>query len=154
MADESTQSLVIDAPANRIMGVIADFTAYPEWAGNLKSTEVLAEDDDGRARQVRFSLDAGVLKDKYALAYEWAADGLSVSWVLVEGQMQKAQRGSYRLDPKGPDGPTTVTYTLSVDLTIPMIGLFKRKAEKVVMDTALKELKRRVEGGSSPARPE
>ncbi|AOS65126.1 SRPBCC family protein [Actinoalloteichus hymeniacidonis] len=154
MADESTQSLVIDAPATRIMGVIADFAAYPEWAGNLKSTEVLAENADGQAEQVRFALDAGVLKDKYTLAYEWAADGLSVSWTLVEGQMQKSQRGSYRLEPEGTDGPTTVTYTLSVDLTIPMIGLFKRKAEKVVMDTALKELKRRVEESTSSARPE
>jgi hypothetical protein len=26
-----------------------------------------------------------------------------------------------------------------------MMGMFKRKAEKVIMDTALKELKRRVE---------
>ena len=38
------------------------------------------------------------------------------------------------------------TYELTVDLTIPMIGLFKRKAEKAITDTALKELKKRVEG--------
>jgi hypothetical protein len=40
-----------------------------------------------------------------------------------------------------------VTYTLSVQLAVPMIGLFRRKAEKMIMDIALKELKRRVEGG-------
>jgi hypothetical protein len=38
-----------------------------------------------------------------------------------------------------------VTYGLSVDLAIPMIGMIKRTAEKVILDTALKELKRRVE---------
>jgi hypothetical protein len=38
-----------------------------------------------------------------------------------------------------------VTYSLTVDLAIPMIGMIKRKAEKIIMDTALKELKRRVE---------
>jgi len=38
-----------------------------------------------------------------------------------------------------------VTYNLTVDLTIPMLGMLKRKAEKVIMDTALKELKKRVE---------
>jgi len=27
-----------------------------------------------------------------------------------------------------------------------MLGMFKRKAEKIIMDTALRELKRRVEG--------
>jgi hypothetical protein len=36
-------------------------------------------------------------------------------------------------------------YTLSVDLGIPLLGSLRRKAERVVMDTALKELKRRVE---------
>ncbi len=39
-----------------------------------------------------------------------------------------------------------MTYQLAVDLAIPMLGMFKRKAEKVIMDTALKELKKRVEG--------
>jgi hypothetical protein len=32
-----------------------------------------------------------------------------------------------------------------VELSIGMLGMFRRKAEKMIMDTALKELKRRVE---------
>jgi hypothetical protein len=144
MADESTQSIVVDAPPAAIMAVIADFPAYPEWANAVKKTEVLATNEDGSTDQVRFTLDAGPFKDVYTLAYNWAADGLSVSWKLVKGQMQRSQQGSYRLAPKGES--TEVTYTLSVQLVVPMIGLFRRKAEKVIMDTALKELKRRVEG--------
>src|SRR2546430_14311626 len=143
MADESTQSIVVDALPAAIMAVIADFPAYPEWANAVKKTEVLGTGDDGNAAQVRFTLDAGPFKDVYTLAYDWAADGLSVSWKLVKGQMQRAQEGSYRMSPDGER--TTVTYTLSVQLVVPMIGLFRRKAEKVIMDTALKELKRRVE---------
>ena len=57
--------------------------------------------------------------------------------------MQKAQEGSYTL--VGDEHGTTVTYALAVDLTIPMIGLLRRKAEKVIIDTALNGLKRRVE---------
>jgi hypothetical protein len=143
MADESTQSIVVDAPPAAIMAVIADFPTYPEWANAVKKTEVLATNEDGSADQVRFTLDAGPFKDVYTLAYDWAADGLSVSWNLVKGQMQRSQKGTYRLTPKGES--TEVTYTLSVQLVVPMIGLFRRKAEKVIMDTALKELKRRVE---------
>ena len=41
---------------------------------------------------------------------------------------------------------TEVTYDLSVDLRVPMLGMLKRKAEKVIIDTALKGLKARVEG--------
>lgn len=125
------------------MAVIADFEAYPEWANQVKTVEVLAADEAGRGRRVRFTMDAGMISDSYTLDYDWAPDGLSVSWHLVKGQIQKAQEGSYTL--VGDDRATTVTYALSVDLTIPMIGLLRRKAEKVIIDTALNGLKRRVE---------
>jgi len=127
-----------------IMEVIADFDAYPEWTGAVKSAEVTVPGENGgRAQQVRFSMDAGLLKDTYELSYSWPDDGMSVSWTLVSGQLQKAQQGSYvlRATPKG----TEVTYTLAVDLTVPMIGVLRRKAERVILDTALKELRKRVE---------
>lgn len=146
MADQSTQSIVIDAPPSAVMAVIADFGAYPRWAGSVQTCEVVQTDAAGRARRVHFVIDAGVVRDDYVLEYDWAADGNSVSWHLVSGQIQRRQHGSYTLRP-GPDAgaPTTVTYSLTVDLSIPMLGMFKRKAEKVIMDTALKELKKRVE---------
>ncbi|NLE82016.1 MAG: cyclase, partial [Rhodococcus sp.] len=100
---------------------------------------------DGRAETVRFVLDAGIVKDTYVLRYRWAQDGRAVSWKLESGEIQKAQSGSYVLG-DAPGGGTVVDYELTVDLTIPMIGLFKRKAEKVITDTALKELKKQVEG--------
>jgi len=129
-----------------IMDVIADFESYPEWTGSLKSAKVTVPGDDGaHARQVAFSMDAGLLKDKYELSYTWAQDGMSVSWTLVSGQLQKAQQGSYVLR-STPNG-TEVTYTLAVDLTVPMIGVLRRKAERVILDTALKELRKRVEAG-------
>jgi ribosome-associated toxin RatA of RatAB toxin-antitoxin module len=143
MAEQSTQTIVIDAPADRIMAVIADFPAYPEWTKAIKTTEVLETNDNGRATAVKMTVDQGPVKDTYTLGYDWAADNRSVRWHLIKGQMQKAQDGSYRLAPSG-EG-TEVTYTLAVQLAIPMIGQLRRKAEKVIMDTALKELKRRVE---------
>jgi hypothetical protein len=82
------------------------------------------------------------------LDYVWSADGLTVAWELVEGQLQKAQQGSYVLEPldsAAAASATKVTYSLEVDLAIPLIGMIKCRAEKVIMDTALKGLKRRVE---------
>src|SRR6476659_6113955 len=103
MADQTTQSLAMRAAPEQIMAVIADFPAYPQWAQAVKTVEVLVDGPDGRAEQVRFGLDAGAFKDTYTLAYEWAGDHQSVSWTLVKGQIQKAQRGSYVLAP-APDG--------------------------------------------------
>ena len=147
MADTSQQSLTMKAEPTAIMDVIADFEAYPEWTGGVKQVTVLEPGSGGRADRVRFTLDAGVVKDTYELEYVWAADGLSVAWTLAAGQMQKSQEGSYQLTPL-PDGSTDVTYTLSVQLTIPMIGMLRRKAERTIMDTALKELRKRVEAGT------
>jgi ribosome-associated toxin RatA of RatAB toxin-antitoxin module len=146
MADATSSSIVIEAAPERVMAVIADFEAYPEWADQVTRAEVLADDGEGRAERVRFAMDAGPIKDNYTLDYTWAPDGRSVSWTLVKGQIQKAQKGSYVLEGSG--DATKVTYSLAVDLNIPMIGMLRRKAEKVIIDTALKGLKRRVERGS------
>ena len=143
MADQSTQSIVIDAPAADVMAVIADFPSYPQWVAAAKRVEVEETGDDGRARRVHFVLDAGAVKDDYLLEYDWDGD-LKVSWNLVKGQMQKRQEGSYTLQETA--GGTEVTYRITIDLSIPMLGMIKRKAEKVILDTALKELKKRVEG--------
>jgi hypothetical protein len=142
MADQSTQSIEIDAAPADILAVIADFPAYPEWAASVKTCEIVEPAADGApARQVRFVVENGPLKDDYVLRYEWGTD--RVDWTLVRSNLQKAQTGSYVLTPKG--GGTLVTYQLAVDVSIPMLGMFKRKVEKVIMDTALKELKKRVE---------
>ncbi|MGY3553034.1 SRPBCC family protein [Williamsia sp. R60] len=144
MTDRTEQSIVINADAADIMAVIADFEQYPRWVSAARKVEVTVPGPGGRAKQVRFVLDAGVLKDTYELSYEWTADGHSVSWDLVSSDLQTAQHGSYRLVQQAP-GSTKVTYELTVDLSIPMIGQLKRRAEKAITDAALKELKKRVE---------
>jgi ribosome-associated toxin RatA of RatAB toxin-antitoxin module len=143
MPDQSTQSIVVDAPAAEVMAVIADFASYPQWVAAAKKVEVVETGPDGRAQRVHFVLDAGAVKDDYVLDYTWD-DDRKVSWNLVKGQMQKRQEGSYTLTER--DGSTEVTYAITIDLSIPMLGMIKRKAEKVILDTALKELKKRVEG--------
>jgi hypothetical protein len=148
MADSSSQSIVIAASPARVAEVICDFARYPEWAGAIKEAEVIEEYEDGYASQVRFAIDAGVLADEYTLAYEYAEDISRIEWHLVApSKMQSTQNGSYDITDNG-DGTSTVVYTLEVELSIGMLGMFKRKAEKMIMDTALRELKRRVEGGS------
>ena len=141
MAEQTTSSILIDAAPAAVMDVIADFEAYPSWAQGVKKAEPV--DAGERPEQVYFELDASPIKDAYTLAYDWDGDR-GVSWGLVEGKMLKAMDGAYILEDRG-DGTTEVTYRLAVDISIPMIGMLKRKAEKVIIDTALKGLKKRVE---------
>ena len=143
MADLTESSIVISAAPADVMAVIADLRRYPEWSDGVKTVEVLTEYEDGRPADARFVVDAGPIKDTYELEYDWDADA-SVTWKLTTGQMLKALDGSYVLTDNG-DATTTVVYRLAVDVSIPMIGLIKRKAEKVIIDTALRGLKERVE---------
>lgn len=143
MAEHTRSSIVVDATPTEVMAVIADFDAYPEWTGEVKEIEVLATGGDGRATQVRLLLDAGAIRDEHVLAYHWNGDR-EVGWTLVKSQMLRSLDGSYTLVAR-PEG-TEVTYQLAVDVKIPMLGMIKRKAEKVIIDRALAGLKKRVEG--------
>jgi len=143
MAEQTSSSIVVDAPPADVMAVIADFESYPEWAKGVQKAEVVEPGTGDRADQVYFALDVSPIKDEYTLAYDWDGDR-EVTWTLVEGNMLRALNGAYTLVDRG-DGSTEVTYRLALDVSIPLIGMLKRKGEKILIDAALKGLKKRVE---------
>jgi ribosome-associated toxin RatA of RatAB toxin-antitoxin module len=143
MPEMTEEDIVIHAPAAAIMDVIADLENYPAWSDGVRQIDVLTRFEDGRPETARWIVDAGPIKDVYDLKYSWNGNH-SVSWTLIQGQMLKLDDGTYTLDEEG--GSTKVNYKLKVDLSIPMLGMLKRKAEKTIVDTALKGLKKRVEG--------
>lgn len=123
------------------MAVISDFPNYPEWVDSMELAEVQTTSGD-QPERVRMVLNHPLVKDDYVLEYTWRGN-TEVTWELVEGHLLKAMDGSYLLQDSG--AGTKVTYTLKVDVNMPMIGVFRRKAEKTIIDGALKGLKKRVE---------
>jgi carbon monoxide dehydrogenase subunit G len=147
MTDRTSASITVAADRATVMAVIADFAAYPEWATGVRSAEVIETGSGGRPAGVRFRVDAGVIKDSYVLAYEWDGDA-AVSWQLAEpGSMVTEMSGAYLLAHN--EGATKVSYELAVGTRMPLPGLIRRRAERTIIDTALKGLKARVE--SRPA---
>jgi hypothetical protein len=141
VADQTSARIDVAARPDEIMAVIADFEHYSDWVDSMQSAEVLSF-VGGKVKTVRMVLDHTLVKDNYVLAYEWKPQ--VVSWKLIEGNLLRAMDGSYQLKANG--AKTTVTYTPTVDINMPMIGMFKRRAEKTIIDGALKGLKKRVEG--------
>ena len=133
---------MIEAAPAKVMAVIADFASYPEWAKGVQRAEVESEYADGRAERVSFALDVAPIRDEYTLDYQWDGD-TEVTWTLVKGNILRALDGAYSLTKVGE--ATEVTYRLALDVSIPLIGMLKRKGEKILIDTALKGLKHRVE---------
>lgn len=150
MADRTSSSVVIAAARQTVMRIIGDFACYPDWATGVRSAEVVERGADGLARRVRFSLEAGPIKDSYVLAYDW--DGAAaVHWRLAEaGSMVTDMSGAYLLadDAAG----TKVSYELAVGTRLPLPGMMKRRAEKMIIDTALNGLKSRAEAAHSQAK--
>ncbi|WP_380168596.1 SRPBCC family protein [Jannaschia sp. R86511] len=148
MAQRTESSTTVEAPPAEVLAVVTDLEAYPEWAGGITEVEVLETDADGRPLQARLTMSSGPVRDTLLVGYEWAvttAGTGTMSWSLVEpGRVTSLMDGSYELVGQG-DG-TRVTYRLEVDVAISMPGLLRRKAEKVITDAALKDLKKRVEG--------
>ena len=141
MPGQTSSSITIGAGPDEVMAVIADFDDYPAWVDSMRRATVLSE-TDGRADEVEMVLAHPLFSDTYVLAYDWEPD--RVSWHLVRGQLLNAMDGSYVLT--SDRGSTSVTYTLAVDTTLPMIGILRRKAEKTIVDGALRGLRRQVEG--------
>ncbi len=141
MADQASSSITIDASAEEVLAVIKDVEQYPTWTNGISRVVVVESGADGPAKAT-FTMSQSGLSDEYTLDYDWAADG--VSWTLAApSKLQRSQQGSYALSADG--AGTKVLYLLTMDIKMPMIGLMKRKAEKIIIDTALKELKKRVE---------
>jgi ribosome-associated toxin RatA of RatAB toxin-antitoxin module len=143
--DRSTSSIVIGAPAGDIMDAIADVAAYPQWAPGVTDVEVLEAFTKGRPRRVRFVLAQAGFRDEHVYIYTWDDDE-QVSWHLEQpaGMVQRLE-GVYQLQ-RNPDDGTEVTYSLAVDVSIPILGMLRRRAEKVIIDSALQGLRRRVTG--------
>lgn len=146
MADQATERIVISAPPERCAEVALDVERYPEWAADIKEVTVAERDDQGRASRVTFRAAAYGRSTTYTLAYDHSGAPQRLAWELLEGDIMRRLDGSYQFLPVDDDPDSTeVVYDLVVELLIPLPGFVKRRAESKIMNTALRELKARVE---------
>lgn len=145
MSDAVSDRIVVRAAPDRVLAVITDFAAYPQWQDEVRGADVLEHDAQGLGTRVRIALDAKVLKGSLVLAYDYP-DPSTVRWHLVESDLLRRNDGSYHLTGRA-DGTTEVTYTLEVDPTVRLPGMLRRQAARRIADGALKGLKARVESG-------
>lgn len=125
------------------MAAIADLYDYPDWTSGLESVVVHSTDSAGRPLSATFVAGMFGMKVSYTVAYEWADS--EVSWRRTEGDQISALDGRYTcVDLR--DGSTDVVYSLTIETSISLPGMLRRKGEKAIVDSALKGLKRYVEG--------
>ena len=144
MSELSTSTITIDAPIDAVRAILFDLAAYPTWSTAIKSAEVKATDDQGRATSLKVSIDAGMMKDRVLLNYDWSAAPDRLEFSLEDADLLTAMNGAYIT--KSIDADTTsVTYELGVEVSMPIPAMMRTKAEKATIDQALAQLKEHVE---------
>lgn len=145
MAEFSKSTITIDAPIADVQKALFELDKYPEWSSQIKSSEALAHDDQGRITKVKMSIDAGMMKDRLTLDYDWSKAPNTLSFSLDEADLLTGMDGVYTI--KSLDEDTTeVTYELEVALSMPVPAMMRQKAEKATIDAALSQLKTSLEG--------
>jgi len=143
MSNPTTSTVSISATADDVREVLFDIANYPTWSTSFKSVTVLASDGEGRATQVKMSVDAGALKDKPTLNYDWSAYPDRLEFSLEDADLLTEMSGSYSVKDNGDE--TEVTFELTVALSMPVPEMMRTKAEKSTIDLALKQLKEKLE---------
>jgi len=143
MSSVSTSTVSITASADEVRAVLFDIASYPSWSTSFKSVTVLASDGQGRPTQVSMSVDAGALKDKPTLNYDWSAYPDRLDFSLEDADLLTQMNGGYTVKDNGDE--TEVTFELTVALSMPVPDIMRTKAEKSTIDLALKQLKEKLE---------
>lgn len=145
MAEFSKSTISIDAPIKAVQEALFALDKYPDWSTQIKSAEAIARDDQGRITKVKMSIDAGMMKDRPTLDYDWSGSPSKLSFSLDEADLLTGMDGIYSF--KSIDEDTTeVTYELEVSLSMPIPAMMRQKAEKATIDAALSQLKTHLEG--------
>ncbi len=145
MTEGTFSQLEIDATPEALYDVAADIAAYPEWATGVKEAEVLETDGEGRVSKARFVLEGFIKEINYVLEYTHDRPS-SLSWTAIESDDLEMLEGSYVFNPQE-DGSTEVVYSLSVIPRFTIPGFIRRQAERQIVTTALRGLRKRVTGG-------
>jgi hypothetical protein len=145
MSEFSSSTVTIEASISEVGATLFAIATYPEWSGAFKKVEVLATDDQGRATKAKLTVDAGAVKDVVTLDFDWSDAPSKVSFSLDDANILTKMDGAYLLKSLGEDS-TSVTYQLSVGLSMPIPAMMIAKQEKSTIDSALKQLKEHLEG--------
>ena len=143
MSSVSTSTVSIAASADEVRAVLFDVASYPSWSSSFKSVTVLESDGQGRPTQVSMSVDAGALKDKPTLNYDWSAYPDRLDFSLEDADLLTQMSGAYIVKDNGDE--TEVSFELTVALSMPVPDIMRTKAEKSTIDLALKQLKEKLE---------
>lgn len=139
----SSSKILIEASADEVRKVLFDIANYPTWSPTIKAAKTESSDEQGRPLKIQLTIEAGMLRDKPTLEYDWSNAPESVSFSLVDADLLTQMDGTYTVKALGDE--TEVTYELSTDVSMPVPKPMLQAAELSTIKAALEELKVNIE---------
>lgn len=139
----SSSKILIEASADEVRKVLFDIENYPTWSRTIKATKTESSDDQGRPLKIQLTIEAGMLRDKPTLEYDWSSAPERVSFSLVDADLLTQMDGTYSVKAIGDE--TEVTYELATDVSMPVPKPMLEAAELSTIKAALEELKEKIE---------
>ena len=140
MAVRASSEVVIEASLDAILDALADIEGVSSWSSLHRDATVVDRYPDGRPHHVKATVKIMGLSDKEVLEYHWGEDW--VVWDAADTGTQRGQHGEYNLTREG--DRTRVRFDLIIDVAAPIPEFIVRRAKKLVLDTAVDNLRQQV----------
>ena len=139
----TAQTIEVAASQQFVYEIALDIETYPDWAGGVKSVAVTEEDEYGRPTVADFTVDA-MIKETAPSATPLAAGAHAFAWTARPNDDLTLLEGTYTFNVIDDDN-TEVIYALRAEPNFTVPGFLRRQAEKQIVGTALRGLKKRAE---------
>jgi ribosome-associated toxin RatA of RatAB toxin-antitoxin module len=137
-----SKTVEVEAPAEAIMAIVADFEKYPEWNPEIKGCWILARYNDGRPSQLRLDVEVQGQSGTFITAVYYPAEN-QIFTLLQQGDHFTKQEQKFSVVAIGATSLLTVDLDVETKLAIPAPMI--KKAIGDTLDYLAGNLKSRAE---------
>jgi ribosome-associated toxin RatA of RatAB toxin-antitoxin module len=137
-----SKTVEVAASAETIMGIVADFEAYPQWNEEIKGCWVLARYHDGRPSQLRLDVVVQGQAGTFITAVYYPGEN-QIYTMLQQGDFFSKQEQKFSVVPIG--ATSLLTVDLDVETTMPIPKQMVKKAVNDTLEYLADNLKARAE---------
>jgi ribosome-associated toxin RatA of RatAB toxin-antitoxin module len=137
-----SKTVEVNADADSILRIVADFETYPDWNTEVKAVYILARYDDGRPSQLRLDMEIQGQSGTFIQAVYYPGEG-QIQTVLQQGEVFTKQDQLFSVVAMGPSSLLTVD--LEVEVSLPIPDMMVKKLINDVLEHLADNLKTRAE---------
>lgn len=124
-----SKTVEVAADAARILSIVADFEAYPQWNDEVTGVWILHRYNDGRPSQLRLDMEVQGFEGTFIQAVYYPGDG-QIQTVMQQGDLFSKQEQLFSVVAMGP----TSLLTVDLDVETSMAGVPKTMVKKLAND--------------------